>query len=207
MEQKILSIVPRSEFGKSATKKLRSIGRIPVTVYGHTKAVSMSIDEREFHNQFKAMSESTIITLKGDKNERQVLIKDYQEDLLQDKILHIDFLEIEMGKVLRTHVPINLTGTAIGAKAGGVLEHLLHEVEVECLPKDLPHHIPVDITELQIGDSFHISELFLPSGIQVMNAEDQLIVHVSHKKAEIVEEVEEVEIEAEGEAEAEAEEE
>ena len=209
MDHKSLTAQLRPETKTGAARRLRTQGQIPAVVYGHDAPVAVSIEAREFHREFHAVSESTIIDLKLDKKVKQVLIKDYQEDITRGDILHIDFLEIEKGKAIHTHVPVHLTGSARGAREGGILEHHLHELEIECLPKDLPEVINIDVTDLELGDSIHVHEMALPSGVKSLSAPEQVIAVVVGQKPE---ETEEEEAEglvagAEGaEAEAEAEE-
>ena len=100
MDQKSLTITLRKEKKKGAARRLRRIGQIPSVIYGHNDPVLVAIDEHEFNTKFKTVSESTIITLKSEENSYDVLVKDYQEDIVKGKILHIDFFEIEKGKHL-----------------------------------------------------------------------------------------------------------
>jgi large subunit ribosomal protein L25 len=195
MEKKTLTIEERQIGRKSINRKLRRNGKIPAIIYGHNKPVAISLDEHEFMTKFKAMPENVIINLDTGKNKYDVLIKDYQEDIIHGKITHIDFFEIEKGKLLRTHVPIHLDGTPIGVKEGGILEHLLHEVEVECLPKDLPETIHIDVTDLQIHHPVHIKDITAIAGVKFLNSPDQVVCLVEIKAA--VEEVEEEEAAAE----------
>jgi large subunit ribosomal protein L25 len=190
MEQKVISFNIRKERKKGAAKRLRKQGIIPSVIYGHNEPVAISIDKKEFFSNFKTVSESTIITLKSKESSYDVLVKDFQEDIIKDEITHIDFYEIERGKVLKTHIPVHLTGAAVGVKEGGILETLTHEVEIECLPKDLPHDVSVDISELNIGDSIHVSDLPELEGIKYLTPEEHVVCAIVAKAAE-VEEVEE----------------
>jgi large subunit ribosomal protein L25 len=201
--EKVLHFTIREEFKKGPSKRLRREGKIPSIVYGHSAPLPIAIEEKEFRNKFKAISESTIIKLKSNDKSLDVLVKDFDEDYISGKIVHIDFYEIEKGKMLKTHVPIHLEGTAEGVKAGGLLEMLTHEVEIECLPKDLPHDIKVDITDLNIGESLHVSDLSLSESIRIITPKEQVICTIAGKH---MEEVPAEEIEGEEEAEAEAEE-
>ena len=94
----------------------------------------------------------------------EVLVKDYQRDNLSGQILHVDFYEFERGKALRTRVPIRLTGNPVGVKEGGILESQLRELDLECLPKDLPEEIVLDISELGLDKALHVRDLMLPPG-------------------------------------------
>lgn len=192
MAKKSLTVKERTEFGSAASRRSRGDGFIPAVVYGHSGAQHCLVNNREFNAAFKYISESEIITLKLDKTELQVLIKDYQIDILRDRVLHLDFYEIEMGKVLRTHLPIHLEGTPLGVREGGILEAPLHELDIECLPKDLPENVTIDISDLQTSAALHVKDIEPPKGVKILTHGDQVVAAVTHAKAE-VEEVEETE--------------
>jgi large subunit ribosomal protein L25 len=184
MEAKKLNAEKRTDVNKSATNRLRSSGRIPAVVYGHVEPMVISIDAREFRTSFKRITENTIIELKLPAGAHEVLVKDYQKDNLTGEILHIDFYEFKRGVALRTHVPLRLTGNPVGVKEGGILEVLLHDIEVECLPKNLPEEIVLDIAELMLGHSIHVRELALPEGVRAMANPEQVVCIVAHRAAE-----------------------
>jgi large subunit ribosomal protein L25 len=201
MEQKTLAATDRQASGKGPAGRLRRRGMIPAVLYGQKDPKSIAVDGHEFATKFHAVSESTIIRLELDKHSHDVLIRDFQEDSVTGQITHIDFFEIERGKVLRTHVGLQLTGTPVGVREGGVMESFVHEIEVECLPKDLPEHLVVDITGLALGHSLHIRDVGAPEGVKMLNPADQVVCMVAHKRAEEKpEEAEEVPVAAEGEA-------
>jgi len=207
MEKKTLNVVLREERKKRAAGRLKRAGKIPAILYGHGEPLALTVDAHEFHKKFTTVSENTLINLRTGENDYDVLVKDYQSDILSGKVTHLDFYEVEKGKLLRTHVPVHLTGTAIGVREGGLLEHLLHEVEVECLPRDIPELISVDIENLAVGDAVHISQLQQFEGVKILNHEDQVVVLIAHHKAvveaEPTEEVEEEGVEEEEKAESE----
>jgi large subunit ribosomal protein L25 len=190
MQRKTLTAFERTEFRKSATKKLRKAGRIPAVIYGSELPASIAIDAHEFHKKFHAISENTIITIKSDSSSWDVLVKDFQEDLLNDEILHIDFYEIEQGRVLKTHVPVHTSGTPQGVKEGGILEQRLHSLEIECLPADLPEALDLDVSDLAIGDSIHVSDITPPKGVKFLNMPEQVIIVITTPKMEVIEEEE-----------------
>ena len=206
MEQKTLNFTIRKETKKGPARRLRRMGKIPSVIYGHNDPVAIAIDAHEFNTKFKSVSESTIITLQSSDLSCDVLVKDFQEDLIKGRITHIDFYEIEKGKLLRTRVPVHLEGTPEGVREGGLLEVLTHEVDVECMPKDLPHEITIDISDLMIGQSAHADVLPAMDGVKYLIAQDQVICTIlKHKEKLLVEEEELAEEEAlEGEVEAEA---
>lgn len=118
MEQKTLSAVERKERAKGANRRLRIAGKIPAVVYGHAGTAAVAVDEHEFSQKFKRISENTIISLSVDGKSHEVLLKDFQEDTLTGKIIHIDFYEVEKDRMLRTNVPVRLLGTAAGVREG-----------------------------------------------------------------------------------------
>lgn len=189
----------RKERKKGAAGRLRRAGRIPAVIYGKENVVTISLDAHNFLQTFKHASESSLITIKADDGStHEVLLKDYQQNILTGDVLHVDFYEFEAGKTLRTNVAVHLEGSPIGTREGGILEQQLHEVEVECLPKDIPAEITVDVSELGIGDSIHLSEITPPPGVEFTHTgeQDQTIALVAAQQAE--EEPEEEEV-AEGE--------
>ena len=159
MDNKTLSAEIRKELKKSGAKKTRKSGRIPAVIYGHNDPINISVDEKEFTKKFEKISENTIITVNVAKDSYSVLVKSFQDDILTQKIQHIDFFEIEKGKTLKTNIPIHIEGSSIGVREGGILEVRLHELEVECLPKDIPESVTVDITELEAGDAIHVADI------------------------------------------------
>jgi large subunit ribosomal protein L25 len=195
MEANTLAVKSRKDLKKTVTKRLRKEGQIPAVVYGHKEPISISIDGREFEKKFHKVSENTIITLIEDGNDiADVLLKDYQEDITREQITHLDFYEVERGKKLKTKIPVTTEGSSIGVKTGGILAQMLHELNVECLPKDIPATIVVNVEALNIGDSIHLGDLPAIEGVKFLESEDQIVVHVVHTKAaEEVEEAEEAE--------------
>ena len=197
MEEKTLTILLKSKNTKGENRRLRREGKIPAVIYGKTDSQGIIIDEHEFNTKFPVISESIIINLKGDSSEHDVLIKDYQDNIITGRVQHIDFYEIERGKILRTHALVHLRGASIGVREGGVLETLIHELEVECLPKDLPEEILIDISALEVGDSIHVRDIEPPEGVRIITSQDQVLCIVEHRRAQEVAEVAEEEVEEE----------
>ena len=196
MDEKTISAELRTELKKSGAKKIRNAGRIPAVIYGHNEPVVISLDAKEFTKKFEKLSESVIITLQVGKDSYDVLVKDYQDDILTSKIQHVDFFEIEKGKVLKANIAVHIEGSAKGVREGGMLEQRLHEIEVECLPKDIPEAIVVDVTDLEAGEAIHVKDVKAPKGVKILNMLDQTVVSVT-----LVKEVSET-TEADDEAEA-----
>ncbi len=178
MEQKTLNATTRSELKKGASGRLRRSGKIPAILYGYSGSLPITIDAHEFSQTFKKISENTIINLQVGKNAYDVLMKDFQEDILKGSITHIDFYEIERGKLLRTNIPVRTSGASTGVREGGVLELLLHSIEVECLPKDIPESIVVDISKLIVGDSIHVSDIVVPEGVKFLTSLESVVLAI-----------------------------
>ena len=189
MEANTLTVKRRKDLKKTVTKRLRKEGQIPAVVYGHKEPISISVNGREFDKKFHKVSENAIITLVEDGIDiADVLLKDYQEDITKEQITHLDFFEVERGKKLKTKIPVVVEGSSAGVKMGGTLEQMLTELSVECLPKDIPESIVVNVDKLNIGDAIHVSDLVKLEGVKIFDADDQIIVHVIHSRAVEVEE-------------------
>jgi large subunit ribosomal protein L25 len=185
MEQKTLNAEQRGKLGKGESGRLRRAGKIPAVVYGHREPLAVVVDGREFDTKFHHISESTIIRLQVGSQAREVLIRDFQEDVINGQVTHIDFYEVDKDRVLRTHVAVQLVGAPVGVKEGGLLEHFVHEIEVECLPSRLPEKIELDVNELKLGHSLHVRELPLVEGVRFLNSPEQVVCAVVHKRVEV----------------------
>jgi large subunit ribosomal protein L25 len=184
MEAKKLNVEARQSRGKAVAGRLRSDGKIPAIIYGHTTPVAITVDSGEFRNAFKRITENTIVELHMPGGVHEVLVKDYQKDNITGQILHVDFYEFEKGKLLRTRVPVRLEGNPVGVKEGGILEVLLRSLDVECLPRNLPEEIVLDINELGLDRALHVRDLTLPADVRSIQAPDQVVCLVAHRKAE-----------------------
>lgn len=184
MEPKKLNVQLRTQRRKSASGRLRRAGKIPAIVYGHADPMAITVDAHEFRTAFKRITENTIVQLTMPEGVHEVLVKDYQRDNLGGRIMHIDFYEFEKGRPLRTRVPVRLAGAPVGVKEGGILETLIHELDIECLPKDLPEEIAFEISDLALNHSLHVRELALPDGVRVLNSPEQVVCVVAVRKVE-----------------------
>jgi large subunit ribosomal protein L25 len=186
MSQVVFTAKNRTEAGSGEARRIRRAGRIPAVVYGRSgKALSIDLDALEFVNNVKGISESTIVTINVDGQAHQAFVKDTQRNITDGKILHVDFYEVEAGVSLRAKVSVHAQGNPIGVREGGILESPLHEIEVECLPKDLPERIDVDITELKVNQSIHVRDLKLGEGVRLISNPDQVVALVKFAKAEV----------------------
>ena len=184
-EKKLSAKLRTSDFGSAGSRRLLRNGEIPGVIYGKGSNVHVIVNAREFNAKKSGFGESTLITLNvAGEGEHRVFVKSYQEDLLRNCIHHIDFYEITAGHSVRTHVRIELEGTPIGCKAGGVLDQVIHEIEIECLPKDLPEVIKADVSALQINDTLRVNMLSVPETIRILTPADETIASVKAVKEE-----------------------
>ncbi|GHV53173.1 50S ribosomal protein L25 [Spirochaetia bacterium] len=187
MSQVVLAARNRANKGSAEARRIRRGGRIPAVLYGRTgQAVSIDLDALEFTNKAKNVSESTIVKVEVDGKSYDAFVKDTQRDIVAGSILHVDFYEVESGVALRARVSVHVHGTPIGVREGGVLESPLHDIEVECLPKDLPERIDVDISSLKVNQSFHVRDIALGEGVTLRSNPDQVVALVKFAREEVV---------------------
>ena len=184
-----LHVSLREGKGKESNKKIRSAGLIPGVVYKKSEpTVSLNVDRKNFSKATHTdAGDNVIIKLHMDwakKKERMVIIKEIQKDPVKDHLLHVDFQEISLTDTLKVKVPIEGKGVAIGVKQDeGVLQHVMWETEIECLPTDIPEKIEVDIANLKIGDSLHVKNLVPPAGVKILADPEAVVFSVEHPKA------------------------
>ena len=162
MKQLPLPVSERKENGSTAVRRLRKAGKIPAVVYGRSGVRSLQVNRTDFQDLWKKASGGAALIQINDKEGAKTLavLQQLQRDPVTDNILHIDFHEVSAKDTLTIPLPIHITGESVGAKnEGGVLEIHLHEVEIRCLPRDLPEFIELDVTELQVGESLHVRNL------------------------------------------------
>ena len=194
MDKVILKAQVRTLTGKRVAKDLRNQGVVPANVYKGSKgAVSLQVVKRELRDVLSTKAgENVIITLKisGDTDgaavkDRTVLIKEIQREPIMDEILHVDFNEISLTEMLKVNVPLASKGEPVGVKVdGGVLEHIMWELQVECLPTDIPEKIDIDISNLKIGDSIYVKDVIAPEGVKILNDIELIVISVKAKKVE-----------------------
>ena len=217
-----LNAEAREDAGRGASRRLRREGRVPAILYGgDTKALPLTLDHNELiHNLHIEAFHSHVLTVKIGKKNEQVILKDVQHHPFKNEVVHVDLLRVKAGQKLHVTIPLHFVGAdnAPGIKEGGVFSRNVVEVEVECLPKDIPEYLEVDVSALEIGDARHLSDIVLPEGVTLLalshdeeHEHDISIAAVHHPRVTEEEEPEEAEAaegeEAEGEeAEAEGEE-
>ena len=184
MDKVVLEAKKRTKIDKASRSALRKEGRVPAIYYSkHHDPLPIDISERSLH-PLVFTSKTHLISLTVDGHEDlDCIIKDVQFDPVTEKIVHIDLLGLKKGEKIQIEVPVQLMGTPIGIKEGGILQHTLHKLEVECLPVDIPEHIEIDVTNLKLGDSIHIKDIKLDK-LDILNLEDSIIASVTHPKVE-----------------------
>jgi large subunit ribosomal protein L25 len=177
-----------SDFGSAGSRRLLRAGKIPAVIYGSkTKPMHIVIDAHKFALAIGSISESTLITLNVEGDEHEVLVKTFQEDIMTDIIHHVDFYEVVRGEKLRAFVSLSVEGNPIGCKKGGILDVVLHEVEVECLPKDLPADIKLDVSALDLNDHVSVKDLPVSDAVTILTDGDETVATVKSLKVEKVE--------------------
>ncbi len=206
MEKVIIEANERKTINKRSRNILRNEGRVPGVLYGsRMKPIPIDVT-RLVINPLVFTAKTNLISLKLDGHEEyECVIKDVQFDPVTDEVLHFDLIGLTRGEKIQLEVPIKLLGNAVGVKEGGLLQESMHKLSIECLPKDIPQSLELDVTELNIGDSIHVTDLNFEN-ITILNPEDTIVVSVVLPKVEKeVEEVEEGEEIAEEEGAAEPE--
>jgi large subunit ribosomal protein L25 len=191
MEQVVMNIEIRKETGKGISRRLRKNGMVPAVVYGKgMEAVPAVVNHKDLATAIAGEGgRNRILTLKGDKalDGKLVIVSDLLRDCLKGTLLHVDFHKITLSEKVKVPVPVSITGVSVGVKEGGLMDVVMHNIEVECLPNQIPEHIEVDVTDLKIGDSFHVSDLKVLAEIKVLDDPNRTIVNVLGKAIEEVE--------------------
>ncbi|MFZ0613489.1 MAG: 50S ribosomal protein L25/general stress protein Ctc [Desulfobacterales bacterium] len=206
MEQLQLAATPRETTGNGPARVLRRSGRIPAVLYGpETEALLLSVNIHEFELILKNHNINqmvlNLVIQNGESSTRPVMIKELQDHPVSRKLIHVDFYEISMTRKIWVNVPVTVDGKSIGEERGGIVQVVRRELEVLCLPGEIPESIVLDISSLDIGDSIHIEEVKLPEGVEISADTNFTILTVTSPKAE-EEVVEEGEAEEAEEAEA-----
>jgi large subunit ribosomal protein L25 len=179
METK-LTAERRADHGKGVARKLRAAGRIPAVLYGHGQETqSLSVDA---HDMFKVLHTSAganvLVDLKVDTTEHLVLPREIQRNHIRGTIVHVDFLVVSRTETIQVNVEIVDVGEAPGVKQGGVVDHHLREVLVECFPQDVPEHLEADVSGLDLNDVLHVSDLVAPKGVTILTSPEETVLAV-----------------------------
>jgi large subunit ribosomal protein L25 len=188
MEEVRIRADARKDRGKGPARRLRMEGAIPAVLYGKdVEPVSLSISAKEWRTLEAHTRSNAVIKMElkeGNKVlERPVMVKSVQKAPVDYKVLHIDFLQVSMERVVQVEVPVHFIGNPIGVVKGGVVEQHLRSVMIESLPGQIPEKIDIDISNLDMGDSIHIREISIP-GVKLLDSSDVAIVGVTHSEAE-----------------------
>lgn len=203
MAEQKLTAEKRDASGKGVARKLRAAGRVPAVLYGHgMDAMPLSVDARElFHILHTGAGANVLVDLLVDGRNHLALPREVQQDHVRGRLLHVDFLAVRRDVKVAVDVRVEVVGESPGVKSGGVLEHHLWELHVECFPQDVPDSIPADISELQVGDSLKVTDLRIPEAVTVLTPADESVLAVVTPQVRVVEEevaAEEALAEAEG---------
>lgn len=187
----------RARTGSGVLKQMRREGFVPSVIYGGgTENQNVKVHAKTFRDMLNnAASDSILVNLDVEGAGTQLaFLQDVQHNALTKEILHVDFLAVSETTSITANLPLELTGEPVGVQEGGLLEHMLHSIEVSCLPKDLPESILADVSHLAIGEALHVGEMTLPEGVIPTPNADVVVALVA--KARVEEEEEEVEGEA-----------
>jgi large subunit ribosomal protein L25 len=193
---------PRDHKGKGAARRLRAKGLVPAVVYGHgAEPIHLAVDARELlHLLHTDAGTNVLVTLRVDSEQLLAIPREIQRDHIKGQFIHVDFLRVARDEKITVEVPVHLTGESHGVKEGGVVEHHLWTLQVECLPQDVPASIEADISELGINESLKVANIPAGDRFAILTAPEEVIVSVVPPQVLKVEEEEEVAEAVEGEA-------
>jgi large subunit ribosomal protein L25 len=190
MEKLLLKADRREATGKGAARSLRRAGELPAVVYSKGDSMPVKVNAKEVTRMImRGAGEHALITLQvnedgGSSTEHPVLIKDYQVDPVSDELLHVDFMQVSLSEKITVTVPLHMIKEPSGVKMGGILEFHTREVEVECLPTQIPEKIDIDAESVGIGHSFHVSDIAAPEGVRIVTDPEDVILTVSAPRVE-----------------------
>jgi large subunit ribosomal protein L25 len=194
MAEVTLEVSRRERSGKEFAKKLRQDNKIPAVVYGgHKEPVAITVERKAVSDLIQKSDHGIrsifLLKMAGTDQQRHAMIKDMQMDPISRRMTHIDFVRVVMDEVIRVTIPVNLTGSSIGVKEGGILDWQMRELHVECLPSAIPDKIDIDITDLGAHQQVRVSDLTMPEGVKIEEDPHRVIVGVTTARAEVVPEV------------------
>lgn len=179
-----LTVEPRSKLGTAAVRRIRKTGKIPAVIYSRgAETKPLLVDAREW--AALAKHDFNLLTLRQGKKKTTAVVKEVQENFLKSQVTHIDFQEVRMDEKITAWIPVRpMHGDIAGVAKGGILDQAVHEIEVSCLPGDLPAHFDINITALEIGDSMHIGEIAMPENVELVSDPELVIFHISKPVSE-----------------------
>jgi large subunit ribosomal protein L25 len=192
MEKILLKADKRAETGKGGARSLRRQDILPAVMYGVGKTTPIKLNRKEIQKLiYSGGGEHALITLElsegGSKtSEHPVLIKDYQREPVSEELLHVDFIEVSLKEKIRVTIPVVIIKEPAGIKMGGIMQHRVREIEVECLPTQIPDKIEIDAGFVEIGHSLHVSDIPAMEGIKIITDPSEVILSVSAPKEEVV---------------------
>jgi large subunit ribosomal protein L25 len=199
MEHIELKASPRQKMTKGELNKARKSGKVPAQLYGkEIEPVSIFLDRDDFASIARRVTESMIIDLNLEGKKIAALMKEVQKENISGEILHIDFNLVERGHKIRVKVPLHLVGSAKGVREGGILEHAIHDIEVECEPDVLPEKIEIDISGLEANHALHLRDIALPERVKLLTNPETVIAIIKFARAEVEKPAEPEAAEAEG---------
>lgn len=182
METVEIQIEPREAGTKGNAKRLRRDGKLPGVFYGpKAQTVPLEVDRKDFMSRVADLEGSHLIRIKSGSPllaDKVALVKEMQFHPVTGEVLHADFYEVDLSAKIRVKVPLHFVGKAVGVVRGGILQPIVREVEVECLPMDIPEFFNVEVSELDIGDSLHVTGLAMPEGVVAASESDLTLVTV-----------------------------
>ena len=187
MPEIVVAAESRTESGKNANRRLRASGKIPGVLYGTGKApTAVSVSPKDIGNILKSASgENTLFELEIAGSRRKVILKEFQLEPLKNRLLHADFYEVALDKAIEVKVHVELHGVPVGVKVqGGILDFVTRELEVSCLPTDIPAKFEVDVSQLELGKHLRVSDLKIPEKVVVLTEADVVVAHVVAPRAE-----------------------
>ena len=179
----VLSGKIREKTGKVATKEVRKNGEIPAVLYGLKDNLSFSVSPSNLKDILTAKGQNALIdlNLEGDK-QRKVILKEFQSHPLRELWVHVDFLEVDISKTVKVSVDVHLIGKSAGEKMGGLVNQVLKSIHVECLPADIPQFVDLDVTNVELDQVLHVSDLSLSDKVKILHRSNEAVVTVHLEK-------------------------
>ncbi|MEX0790614.1 MAG: 50S ribosomal protein L25 [Actinomycetota bacterium] len=175
-----LDVKPRTELGKGPASRYRVSGLVPAVFYGSSvEPVSLLVDAKQMSQALHTEAGANVlININVDGTSRLTVAREVQRHPIRGTILHVDFVHVARDQKIEAHVPLHLVGDSHGVHEGGVLDQHMHEIHIEAVPTDVPANVEIDITHMGIGDSLHVSDIVVPSGVEVLTPAEEMVAAV-----------------------------